>query len=130
VILLDTHIWIWWIHQDPKLSASINSFLLSNYQSGIGVSAISCWEVSKLVENHRLILPTPIDNWLFDALAPSGVHVLPLTPEISLESTRLPPPFHKDPADQIIVATSRILGIPLVTEDAKIHAYPHVVTRP
>jgi len=49
-----------------------------------------------------------------------------LTPEIIVESTQLPGEFHRDPADQLIVATSRILNIPLVTMDHAIRNYPHV----
>ena len=51
-----------------------------------------------------------------------------LTPEIAIESTRLPGELHRDPADQIIVATARVYGCPLVTSDEKILNYPHVTT--
>lgn len=60
------------------------------------------------------------------ALAYPGVIFLDLSPEIAIESTCLPLPFHKDPADQIIVATSRIYNVGLLTCDTKIRAYPHV----
>jgi PIN domain nuclease of toxin-antitoxin system len=55
-----------------------------------------------------------------------GLQLLPLTPEIAVASTQSPGEFHRDRADQIIVATSRIYDIPLLTEDRKIRAYPHV----
>lgn len=64
------------------------------------------------------------------ALAYPGIRLLELTPEIAIESTQLPQPFHKDPADQIIVATARSHNIPLVTCDAKIRAYPHIQLLP
>jgi len=54
--------------------------------------------------------------------------LLDLTPEIAVESTRLPAGFRRDPADQIIVATARSLDLPLLTADAKILHYPHVRT--
>jgi len=54
------------------------------------------------------------------------VHLIELTPRIAVESTQLPAPFHRDPADQIIVATARVYGCPLVTLDGKILSYPHV----
>jgi PIN domain nuclease of toxin-antitoxin system len=54
------------------------------------------------------------------------VTLINLTPEIVVESTMLPRPFHRDPADQMIVATSRVLGIALLTMDAQVLAYPHV----
>jgi len=51
-----------------------------------------------------------------------------LTPSIAVESTRLPQPFHKDPADQIIVATARVHNCALATADEKILKYSHVQT--
>lgn len=62
------------------------------------------------------------------ALAYPGIRLLGLTPEIALESTRLPGSFHRDPADQIIVATARIYDCALVTSDNKILDYAHVET--
>jgi len=126
VIVLDTHIWVWWVHGDPALGGAKQN-ILSGYESdGFGVSVISCWEVAKLVEKKRLILPCATEQWLNQALAYPGMRLIPLTPEIALESTRLPLPFHDDPADQMIVATARLLGYSLATDDRKILAYSHV----
>lgn len=126
VIVLDTHIWVWWVHGDSSLPDSARTLLDASEKDGIAVSAISCWEVSKLVERGRLILPCPVLNWLRQALAYPGVRLIELSPQICVESTRLPGIFHRDPADQIIVATAHILDAPLLTADAKILAYPHV----
>ena len=126
MIVLDTHIWIWWVHGDPMLSASTRTMLDSAEPTGLGVSAISCWEVAKLVEYGRLSLPCPTLDWMEQALSYPGVRLIELSPRISVESTLLPGTFHRDPADQIIVATSRLLDAPLVTVDARILAYPHV----
>lgn len=96
----------------------------------MGISAISCWEVAKLVERGRLNLPCPIDEWFTQALAYPGMQLLELTPKICVESTQLPGDFHRDPADQIIVATARVYGCPLVTMDSKILNYFHVQKQP
>ena len=84
--------------------------------------------VAKLVEYGRLKLPQDVAEWLGVALAYPGVRLLDLTPPIVVESTRLPQPFHKDPADQIVVATARIHDCPLETADDKILNYRHVET--
>lgn len=126
MIVLDTHIWVWWVHGDPRLTAEQQHTLSENEPTGLGVSVISCWEVAKLVEYKRLVLPGPILDWLNEALAYPGVHLLDLAPRIAAESTELPGEFHKDPADQIIVATARVLGCALMTADEKIREYPHV----
>lgn len=60
------------------------------------------------------------------ALSYPGIRLLDLTPQITIESIRLPGEFHRDPADQIIVATARIYDAPLLTFDEKILNYPHV----
>jgi PIN domain nuclease of toxin-antitoxin system len=73
-------------------------------------------------------LPLLLEAWFELALSYPGVQLFALTPEVAIESTRLPPPFHRDPADQIIVATARIYGCPLVTSDEKILRYPHVLS--
>lgn len=130
MIVLDTHTWIWWVHADPNLPAAHHAYIQSQQAGGFGVRAISCWEVAKLVERGRLTLPLPVDQWLATALAYPGVVLLPLSPEVAVESTRLPGAFHRDPADQIIVATARVYGCPLVTQDGNIRAYPHVQVAP
>ncbi len=126
MIVLDTHIWVWWVHGDPRLHPSKQRILEEHEEHGLGVSVISCWEVAKLVELDRLVLPCSLEHWFTQALAYPGVRLLHLTPSIAAESTRLPPPFHKDPADQMIVATARVFSRPLMTEDEKIISYPFV----
>ena len=126
MIVLDTHIWIWWIHGDSHLTGQQLDWLGRYESQGLGVSAISCWEVAKLVEYKRLTLPCSIDEWMSKALAYPGIQLLDLSPHIAIESTQLPPNFHRDPADQIIVATARIYNCPLLTVDQKFLAYPHV----
>jgi PIN domain nuclease of toxin-antitoxin system len=126
VILLDTHIWIWWIHGDERLSKEYAELLQLHEKAGLGVSVISCWEVAKLVEYQRLELPCSVNEWITQALAYPHVQLLNLTPQIAIEATQLPQPFHRDPADQIIVATARILGCQLMTLDGKIRNYQHV----
>ena len=126
MILLDTHIWVWWVHRDEPLPARLRTFIERHESATLGVSAISCWEVAKLVERGRLPLPMPTGDWLHAALAYPGVRLLDLTPDISMQSCSRPGDFHADPADQIIVATARHHRVGLVTLDARIRGYPHV----
>jgi PIN domain nuclease of toxin-antitoxin system len=126
MIVLDTHIWVWWIHEDPQLTQRQKAWIQEHEEQGLGVSAISCWEVAKLVEYHRLTLPCPVAEWIDQALAYPGMQLLHLTPRIAVESTQLPGSFHRDPVDQIIVATARVYDCSLLTADGKILDYPHV----
>ncbi len=127
MIVLDTHIWVWWVDDNTRLTQKHRDWIQQYQSQGLGISIISCWEVAKLVEMGRLTLSVTVDEWLKQALAYPGVHLLELTIPIIVESTKLTG-FHRDPADQIIVATARICGCPLLTADAKILAYPDVQT--
>lgn len=126
MIVLDTHIWVWWIHGDKRLNHEYSKLLEAHEETGLAISAISCWEIAKLVEYKRLELPCSINDWIRQALAYPNIKLLSLSPEIAIESTQLPQPFHRDPADQIIVATARIHNSPLVTVDEKIRNYSYV----
>ncbi len=126
MIVLDTHIWIWWVHDPSKLTSTQLETINAHESDLIGVSAISLWEIAKSVEHKRLDLPLAPLAWFEQALSYPGVRLLELTPEIAVESTQLPGEFHRDPADQIIVATARVFDCPLITSDAKILDYPHV----
>ncbi len=126
MILLDTHSWVWWVSQQPQLSPFQLQTIQTEHANGLGVSVISCWEVAKLVELGRLEFSLPISDWLNQALAYPGIQLLDLTIPIVVESTQLPGEFHRDPADQIIVATARVYDIPLLTADKLILNYSHV----
>ena len=126
MILLDTHVWVWWVHGDPALSRDYVAYIGQHEAAGLGVSAISCWEVAKLVERGRLGLPCPVTEWMDQALKYPGVRLLELSPQIAIESTGMPGAFLRDPADQIIVATARIHDCTLVTLDPYIRGYPFV----
>jgi len=130
MIILDTHIWIWWTDKNPHLTADYENIIQQNLSGGIGVSAISCWEIAKLVEKNRMQFSVSVEDWLNNTLTHPSVLLLPLTPKIAVESTQLPDNFHSDPSDQIIVATARVYNCPLVTYDTKILNYPHVQLLP
>lgn len=130
MILLDTHIWRWYVDSGylDNLTDKQLRCIFENLDAGLGVSIVSCWEIAKKVEIGKLELNCPIEEWLQKALNYKGIRLISLTPEIVIESTKLPGAFHRDPFDQVIVATSRILKCPLVTSDEKILDYSHVIT--
>ena len=127
MIVLDTHIWIWWVNDSPRLTEQHKQWIEEYQSQGLGISIISCWEVAKLVEKNRLVLLMSVDEWLQIALAYPGVQLLDLTVPIVVQSTQLPG-FHNDPADQIIVATAKVYDFLLLTADGKILNYEGVKT--
>jgi PIN domain nuclease of toxin-antitoxin system len=116
--LLDTHAWIWWVDHDPRLGRryleALDGLAAENRPV---ISDISLWEAATLVERGRLQFRIPFQEWLQCAAHPRTVLVHPITPEIAGEIALLPSSFHRDPADRVIVATSRVLKMPLLTKD-------------
>jgi PIN domain nuclease of toxin-antitoxin system len=121
--LLDTHIWIWWMLGDPGLSRTEREALDAlPPDSRPVISDISLWEFATLVDLGRIRIDGSIENWLKIAASPATVRVQPITPGIVAEMNRLPAGFHRDPADRVIVATARLLKLPLATKDRKIRS--------
>ena len=125
-LLLDTHVWIWLSLEKNKL-LSENSKKAMDSSDHKWISAISCWELAKLVEKKRISFSIPSLVWIRRSLNEFNIRVADLSPEIAVESTVLRG-LNRDPADQIIVATSRILGMRLVTADKQILEFPEVDT--
>jgi PIN domain nuclease of toxin-antitoxin system len=126
MILLDTHIWIWWVNGSPELPERHKHFIDSAEQDGIAVSIMSCWEVANLAQKDRLTLEMPALDWINLALAYPGIRLLNLTPAIVVDAHQLPGFFHRDPIDRLLVSTARIGEFNLMTLDTKILDYPHV----
>ena len=125
--LLDTHAWVWWVTEDRRLSRPARRAIeKAEARGALWLSLISVWEVAKKVEKGQLVLDRPVDDWLDLATVHHGLHLAELTPPVLVESCRLPPPFHGDPADQIIVATARTREAIIVTKDQRIRGYVHV----
>jgi PIN domain nuclease of toxin-antitoxin system len=126
LILLDTHMWYWWVGESPRLLAKYRDLIDLHAKDGLGLSIISVWEVAKKNQLGKLELDRPLKEWIEIALKFPNLQLLPLTREIVLDATALPDGFRSDPADEIIVATARVLGLPLLTADEKLCAYPQV----
>lgn len=124
-VVIDTHVWIWLQSGERRLFDSSALAVIENARErgGVVVSAISVWEVALLESKARILLNQDCSDWIRLALSKPGVVLHPLSPDIALASTRLPGEFHSDPANRILVATSRALNAPLVTADARILAY-------
>lgn len=128
--LLDTHTWIWWNMRPHNLSQRVAKLIedADGYDELL-LSAISVWEFSKLLQKGRLAISCNPEDWIHTALDMPKLRFAHLTPLIGYRSTVLPPPFHDDPADQIIVATAREENATILTKDKRILDYPYVQSR-
>ena len=120
-VLLDTHIWVWWLTPGSPLSRAERNALDANAaRRELFLSAVSLWEAQMLHAKRRLELPLPFADWLARATDERMISVLPLSIEVVLALDALPASFHGDPADRLIVATARAHAMPLATHDAAI----------
>jgi PIN domain nuclease of toxin-antitoxin system len=117
-VLLDTHIWVWWLlHDSPLPGRERKALDDAAGDRGIHLPAICQWESQMLHAKRRINLPLPFPAWLRRATAPDMLTVLPLDAEAVIAVNDLPDTFHGDPADRMIVATARAYDLPLATHD-------------
>ena len=119
--LLDTHILIWWLDQSARLSPAQQEVLsAADPDSPLLVSDITLWEFATLCSLGRIQLSLPLRDWLDKAVAPPLVRRQGISPAVAADMAALPESVHRDPADRIIVATARVLGATLLTQDRRI----------
>ena len=126
-LLLDTCS-ILWVVLDPERLSQVAVTELEKRDSEIVVSAISCAEIACLVDRKKIRLDRHWKIWFRHYVRINGWDVLPIDLQIIEEAYSLPPPFHSDPVDRILVATTRLLQCRLLTGDRKVLEYPHVDT--
>lgn len=121
MILLDTHVWLWWINLDTAKLADERRQQIEAADK-VGVCVISCFEVAWLERHSRLTLPCDCRTWFNKALDGSGVTLMPITPEIAWQAVHLPP-HHRDPHDRLIIATALVEGANLMSFDTQFPMY-------
>ena len=123
--ILDTHSFLWFAQGNKNELSQQNIKDIEGYAHthSLYLSAISLWEISMLSKKARISLELPCLKWIEQAVEMPGLEIAALTPAIATESAYLPGEFHGDPADQIIVATARVIHASLITRDEKIINY-------
>jgi PIN domain nuclease of toxin-antitoxin system len=114
-LLLDTHVVLWWLADDPSLSDEIKARL--DHEPDVYVSAVTIWEVAIKQAIGKL---EPAD--LPEQILRSGFRELPVGSRHALAAGRLPL-IHRDPFDRMLVAQARCEDLMLVTRDARCRQY-------
>ena len=125
MILLDTHVWLFWVNDDREL-ISKKALTAINRAESFGVSVISCWEIAMLVAKQRLAFNMDVQDWVNQASKYPGIRLIGLDAEVAVLSTRLPGNFHGDPADRMIVATCMKHNVPLISKDKTIRSWGQI----
>lgn len=124
--LLDTCAWL-----DLSLNPQVvgqETLNVVSAQTLMGISPVSCIEISRKIAAGQLALSQPIAEWMESASDSDLIRLLDISPAIAIEAYALPGDFHKDPADRLIVATARVHQLTIITSDRKILDYRHVRT--
>jgi PIN domain nuclease of toxin-antitoxin system len=126
VIVLDTHAWIWYASEDPRLSKRAKARM--HRAESLGVHPVSCWEVAMLTHGGRLKFNMAISRWVEHALQRPKVELLPFTPAAAIRAAGLGGPFPGDPADRFIVGAALEMNAPIITKDQRIKDWGHAET--
>ncbi len=123
--LLDTHVWLWVQFGDvARTSPELISDLEQSQQEGtLFVSTISILEIARLAALHHYDLGQTVESFVADSRVEGGLQLIDMSPQILIESTRLPGELHRDPADRILAATARDGDLTLVTRDKALLQY-------
>jgi PIN domain nuclease of toxin-antitoxin system len=127
VIVLDTHIWFWFVTQDwNRFPAAWRDEI--EVAENVGISPISCYEIVLAEERGRLELPCAAEDWFRDALEPMNIVLLPLNVEVACRAVSLSA-IHKDPFDRLIIATALAYDGCLASVDGLFPLYPEIKDR-
>lgn len=126
MILLDTCTLLWITSSPEKLSPEAKQLIIQ-HSANLFVSSISAFEIGIKGAKGHLKLPDDTQKWWEKALEFHGISDLPVTADVAIQSTELPP-LHRDPCDRMIIATSKIHELILLTPDPLIRQYPKIKT--
>jgi PIN domain nuclease of toxin-antitoxin system len=121
-VLLDTHAFLWWISDDPRLSEKARE-IIADGRNELFFSAASGWEISIKAGLGRLKVAGDLQRFIADQLSRNAIKVLPIYLSHTLH-TRVLPDHHRDPFDRILVSQAILEEMPLLSADPKIPHYP------
>jgi len=120
-LLLDTHTFLWWITDDPQISAKAHE-LMGDSQNDLYWSAASTWEVAIKYALGRLPLPDAPAMYLPAELGKNRIESLPIIDTHAFQAGLLPR-HHRDPFDRMLVAQAQVEAFGIVSNDTKIRLY-------
>ena len=120
-VLLDTHTFLWWIADSPRLSARARE-VIRDSNNELFFSAASGWEIAIKAQLGRLQLPDNLEQFIVDQLSLNTILVLPIQLRHALHVYTLPQ-HHRDPFDRMLVAQSQVENLPVLTTDPQIAQY-------
>ena len=120
--LLDTHVFLWFVLDDPRLSATAR-LLIEDAANDFAISPASYWEIAIKIRTGNYLLPEPYEVFIPREIRSNVFEILPIEPKHTAILTTLPL-HHKDPFDRMIVAPAMSVSLPLISADVQLDAYP------
>jgi len=120
-VMLDTHTFLWFVLDDPQLSASAKT-LIEDPASDVFISPASFWEIAIKVRLGKLDLRSSYDDFMYRGIVGNDFAILAIEPKHTSLLTTLPL-YHKDPFDRLLVAQARIENMAIVSADDALDAY-------
>ena len=120
-VLLDTHVFLWWITDDPRLSPRARE-IIANGANVLFLSAASGWEIAIKTKLGRLRLPDKPERFILKQLESNAIEVLPVQMSHALHVYALPD-HHRDPFDRLLIAQAQLEKLPILTADPQISRY-------
>jgi PIN domain nuclease of toxin-antitoxin system len=120
-VLLDTHALLWWLFDDPKLSAGARA-VIKDPDNVILASSASAWEMATKYRLGKLPEAGEAVHNLLDLLRLARIDALPISIEHALAAGLLPGP-HRDPFDRMLIVQAQLEQVPIVTLDPEIKKY-------
>ncbi len=119
--LLDTHVFIWWILEDARLTERVRTMIIDE-ETELYLSAASCWEIAIKAGLGRIILPARPDLFIAGQMSENAIAPMPIEARHALSVFGLPT-HHRDPFDRLLVAQAQMEQMPIITSDPLIRQY-------
>ena len=121
-LLLDTHAFLWFLLDDPKLSVAAGN-LIADPGSDIEISPATYWEVAIKISLRKYTLSESFEVFMEREITSNDFHILHIAPKHVAVLTTMPF-HHRDPFDRLLIAQAVVERIPIVSGDAAFDAYP------
>jgi len=119
-IIIDTHTFLWFINESPKLSVTIKTLIEAD--TDLLLSVASLWEIAVKVSIGKLNLPDTFERFIPEQLMLNDIEILPIAlPHLNLVATL--PLHHRDPFDRLLIAQSMAEGLAIASVDGIFDAY-------
>lgn len=120
--LLDTHTFLWWITDNPKLSSRVRK-IIGDGRNELFLSAASCWEIAIKAQLGRIKIPDKPELFISEQMVANAIQGLPIQISHAVHVYNLPA-HHRDPFDRMLIAQAQLERLPILTDDPQISQYP------